>query len=189
MKTEEELKRISRSYLKGLMELNHDKMFYPDANSTLRVAYGKVEGYEPADGVEYDYFTTLKGIIEKEDPKNTDFIVHQKLKELYMTRDYGIFGTEQGMPVCFIASNHTTGGNSGSPVINAEGYLLGINFDRNWEGTMSDIMYDPAICRNIAVDIRYVLFIIDKFARASHLLDEMTLVKEGQEINIELLSC
>jgi hypothetical protein len=177
VETEEKIEKLQRLYLAGLREMQPEKKFYPDANSTLRVAFGKVSGYKPRDGVNYQHYTTLEGIIEKEDPTNDEFIVPDKLKRLYTEKDYGIYGQNGVMPVCFIASNHTTGGNSGSPVINAEGHLIGTNFDRNWEGTMSDIMYDPDMCRNIAVDIRYTLFIIDKFAGAGHLVDEMTIIK------------
>lgn len=173
------LDSLDRLWMKALMEMHKDKVFYPDANFTLRVAYGKVDDYEPKDGVEYDFYTTLEGIIEKDNPDIYDYDVPDKLKELYKNKDYGQYAdNETGeMPVCFTASNHTTGGNSGSPVINGEGHLIGVNFDRNWEGTMSDIMYDPEMCRNITLDIRYALFIIDKFAGAGHLLNEMTIIK------------
>lgn len=136
-----------------------------------------MEGYAPFDGAEYAYYTTLAGVIEKEDPNSEEFEVPAKLKELYASKDYGRYAHSTGeMRVCFVASNHTSGGNSGSPVIDANGYLIGLNFDRTWESTMSDIMFNPSICRNITVDIRYVLFIMDKFAGAKHLVDEMTLV-------------
>ncbi len=164
-------------YMAGLMEKNVGKAFYPDANLTLRVAYGKVEGYEPVDGVEYKYYTTLTGIMEKDNPEIYDYDVPDRLRELYENKDFGAYGVNGTVPVCFTASNHTTGGNSGSPVVNANGELIGVNFDRCWEGTMSDIMYDPKVCRNISLDIRYVLFIVDKFAGAGYLLDEMEIVK------------
>lgn len=154
------------------------KRFYPDANFTLRVAYGQVKGFRPADAVYYKPFTTLKGIMEKEDPNIYDYVVEEKLKDLYARKDYGRYATPLGdMPVAFIGTNHTTGGNSGSPVLNAEGNLIGINFDRNWEGTMSDICYDPDMCRNIMLDIRYCLFIIDKFAGATRLVEEMDIIE------------
>lgn len=176
--TEENIEKLSRYYLAGLRQMQPEKKFYPDANSTMRVAYGQVNGYEPKDGVAYKYYTTLEGIMQKEDPENDEFIVPERLKELYKNKDYGIYGKDGIMPVCFTSSNHTTGGNSGSPIINGDGHLIGTNFDRNWEGTMSDIMYDPEMCRNISVDIRYTLFIIDKFAGAGHLVDEMTIIKD-----------
>ena len=164
-------------YMKGQMEFQPDRRFYPDANFTLRVTYGKVKGYEPRDAVRYNYFTTLEGIMEKEDPNIYDYGVEDRLKELYRNKDYGRYGDKDGsMHTCFIATNHTSGGNSGSPLLNANGELIGINFDRCWEGTMSDIVYDPEVCRNISIDIRYCLFIIDKFAGATHLVEEMTLV-------------
>ncbi len=172
------LDSLQRIYMQGLMEFQTNKRFYPDANSTLRVTYGVVDDYEPRDAVHYRYYTTLEGIIEKEDPAIYDYVVEPKLKQLYEAKNYGHYGAkDQTMRIAFIGSNHTTGGNSGSPVLNADGQLVGINFDRNWEGTMSDLMYDPDQCRNISLDIRYCLFIIDKFAGAGHLVEEMTLVE------------
>ena len=169
---------LYRVYVAGIMQMDTIKEFYPDANLTLRVAYGNVKSYEPKDGVVYKPYSTIEGIMQKENPEIYDYKVEKKLKQLYSEKDYGRYANEKGeMPVAFIASNHTTGGNSGSPVLDANGDLIGINFDRNWEGTMSDIMYDPSQCRNISLDIRYCLFIIDKFAGAKHLIDEMTIVK------------
>ncbi|OQX73585.1 MAG: serine protease [Bacteroidetes bacterium 4484_276] len=168
---------MMRIYMKAQMEMEPGKRFYPDANSTLRVAYGKVKPYYPRDAVFYDYQTTLEGILEKEDPNIYDYVVENKLKELYESKDYGVYGDDGEMPVCFIATNHTTGGNSGSPAFNADGELIGLNFDRCWEGTMSDLMFDPDQCRNIMLDVRYFLFIVDKFAGAGHLVDEMVIVE------------
>jgi hypothetical protein len=168
---------MMRLYMKAQMEMQPDNRFYPDANSTLRVAYGKVKPYYPKDAVFYDYQTTLEGIIEKDDPAVYDYVVDQRLKKLYASKDYGKYGQDETMPVCFIGTNHTTGGNSGSPALNADGQLIGLNFDRCWEGTMSDLMYDAGQCRNIMLDVRYFLFIVDKFAGAHHLIDEMVLVE------------
>ncbi|GAA3950296.1 S46 family peptidase [Hymenobacter algoricola] len=167
---------LARTYLAGLRQMQTDKKFYPDANLTLRVAYGQVAGYQPADGVQYDYYTTLDGLMEKADPTNPDFEVPARLAELYQSKDYGPYAVNGTVPVAFIATNHTTGGNSGSPVINGRGELIGTNFDRNWEGTMSDIMFDPDRVRNITLDVRYMLFVVDKYAGAGHLVKEMTLV-------------
>jgi hypothetical protein len=169
---------LHRKYMEGLMTLlPNDKKYYPDANSTLRVSYGKVEGYEAADAVVYDPFSTATGILEKRDT-TLEFTVPDKLAELIKNKDFGRYAdADSTLHVAFIASNHTTGGNSGSPALNAEGQLIGLNFDRTWESTMSDIYYDPVICRNIMVDIRYVLFIVDKYADADHLISEMKLVE------------
>ena len=173
-----EIDRLQRIYMKGQMAMEPEKRFSPDANFTLRVTYGKVEGFRPQDGKNFRHFTTLEGIMEKENPDIYDYVVEPKLKQLYLKKDYGRYADKDGsMHVAFTASVHTTGGNSGSPILNADGQLLGLNFDRCWEGTMSDLIYDPDICRNISVDIRYVLFIIDKFAGAKHLVDEMTIVE------------
>ena len=168
---------MMRIYMRAQREYQPDKRFYPDANSTLRVAYGKVKPYHPRDGVFYEFQTTLQGIMEKEDPAIYDYVVEDKLKQLYHDKDYGRYGMEEQMPVCFIATNHTTGGNSGSGALNADGQMVGLNFDRCWEGTMSDLMYDPDQCRNIMLDVRYFLFIVDKFAGATHLLDEMEIIE------------
>jgi len=169
---------LYRDYVKVIMEKDSDKTFYPDANLTMRVSYGKVQGFTPKDAVDYVYYTTLGGVIEKENPDIFDYRVEPKLKTLFETKDYGIYANEKGeLPVAFIASNHTTGGNSGSPVINANGDLIGVNFDRVWEGTMSDIYYDVNRCRNISLDIRYFLFIVDKFADAQNIINELTIVK------------
>lgn len=172
------LDSLYRIYVKGQMEMMSNKEFYPDANFTLRVAYGNIEPYYPRDGVKYETYTTIEGIMEKENPEIYDYVVVPKLKELYLKKDYGQYKNAKGeLPVAFIASNHTTGGNSGSPVLNANGELIGINFDRCWEGTMSDIAYDVTQCRNISIDIRYLLFIVDKLAGAENLIKEMTIIK------------
>ena len=169
---------LQRLYMAAQMEMQPDKRFYPDANSTLRVAYGNIQSYKPADAVKYNWFSTLDGIMQKENTDIYDYVVEPKLKELYNHHDYGRYAdADQTMHVGFIASNHTTGGNSGSPVLNADGQLIGINFDRCWEGTMSDLIYDPDQCRNISLDIRYCLFIVDKMAGAKRLVDEMTIVQ------------
>lgn len=163
-------------YVKALQEVFPDRRFYPDANSTLRVAYGKVEPYHPRDGVTFSTQTYLSGVMAKYVPGDYEFDLPSKLIELYDNKDYGQYGKDGQMPVCYIASNHTTGGNSGSPALNSKGELVGLNFDRAWEGTMSDLNYDVRICRNIMVDIRYVLFIMDKFAGAGYLVEEMDVV-------------
>ncbi len=173
---EENIADLRRRHMAALMEVFPERKFYPDANSTLRVAYGKVEGFLPRDGVTYLPKTYLDGVIEKYVPEDYEFDVHPKLRSLFEKKDFGVYGEKGKMPLAFIASNHTTGGNSGSPAIDAHGNLIGLNFDRVWEGTMSDINYDVRICRNIMVDARYVLFIVDKFAEADHILSELKLV-------------
>ena len=177
----QDLQLAYRDYMRGQMTYCRTqripKAFYPDANLTLRVAYGHIKGYSPADGTYYLPSSTIKGIMEKDNPEIFDYNIPQKLRDIYESKDYGRWTDKNGeVPVCFIATNHTTGGNSGSPVINADGNLIGLNFDRVWEGTMSDIVFDPEICRNISLDIRYVLFTIEKVAGATHLIKEMTLV-------------
>lgn len=165
-----------RTYMKAILELFPNNRIFPDANSTLRVTYGKVKGYKPNDGITYEPFTYLDGVMEKYVPDDYEFNVPKKLIDLYNTKDYGVYGVKGKMPVAFIATNHTTGGNSGSPALDAEGNLIGLNFDRVWEGTMSDIFYSPEICRNIMVDIRYVLFIVDKYANAENLIKELKII-------------
>ncbi|MBS1533599.1 MAG: S46 family peptidase [Bacteroidetes bacterium] len=167
---------LQRTYMKGILELNKGARIFPDANSTMRVTYGKVKGYEPKDATIYKPFTYLDGVMEKYVPGDYEFDVPKKLIDLYNSKDYGPYGVNGKMPVCFIGTNHTTGGNSGSPAIDAQGNLIGLNFDRVWEGTMSDLYYDPSICRNVMVDARYVLFIIDKFAGAKNIIDELKIV-------------
>lgn len=171
-----QINSLQRKYMAALMEVFPEKKFYPDANGTMRVTYGQVNGYAPRDAVTYATTTYLDGVMEKYVPGDYEFDVPAKLIELYNRKDYGQYAENGKMPVCFIGSNHTTGGNSGSPAIDANGNLIGLNFDRVWEGTMSDYNYDVSICRNIMVDIRYVLFIVDKFAGATHLIEEMKLV-------------
>lgn len=175
-----------RTYVKGMMELYPEKTYWPDANSTLRLSYGKVEGSEPRDAVTYLHYTTLDGVIDKYIPGDPEFDLPQRLIDLHRTKDYGPYGAKGVMPVCFTSSLHTTGGNSGSPVLNGRGELIGLNFDRTWESTMSDIQFDPAKCRNICVDARYLLFIIDRFAGARHLVEEMTLVRREPLHHIDL---
>ena len=167
----------NRRFIEGLREMNPKLVAYPDANSSMRMSYGKVEDYFPADAVHYDFITTLKGVMQKEDPTNEEFIVEKKLKELYQAKDYGPYGQNGEMIVCFLTTNDITGGNSGSPVINADGQLIGLAFDGNWEAMSGDISFEPELQRTINVDIRYVLFIIDKFAGATNLINELTLVK------------
>jgi hypothetical protein len=172
-----EIQKLNESYMTAQMEFDKNRVFYPDANSTLRVSYGKVMGYKSKDAVYFTHYTTLKGIMEKDNPAIFDYDVPAKLKELYATKDYGRYTQDGEVPVCFIANNHTTGGNSGSPVINGDGQLIGVNFDRAWEGVASDMSFNPDQSRNISLDIRYALFIIDKFAGAGYLLNEMKIVE------------
>jgi hypothetical protein len=172
------IKKNQKLYMEAILEMNEGERLMADANLTLRVSYGKVEGYTPRDGMEYNYFTTLDGIIEKDNPEIYDYNIPERLREIFRSKEFGNYTNHTGnIPVAFCASNHTTGGNSGSPVLNADGHLIGVNFDRCWEGTMSDIMFDPAMCRNIMIDIRYALFIIDKYAGAGYLLEEMEIIK------------
>ena len=170
------IRALQRTYMIAQLELNKNARIFPDANSTLRVTYGQVKGYAPKDATVYLPTTYLDGVLEKYIPGDYEFDVPKKLIELYINKDYGQYGENGRMPVCIIGTNHTTGGNSGSPAMDANGNLIGLNFDRVWEGTMSDIYYDPAICRNVMVDIRYVLFIIDHYAGAKNLINELKLV-------------
>lgn len=171
-----DLTLLNRLYMEGQKEMQPEKKLYPDANSTLRLAYGQVRGYEARDAVYFNFQTDLDGIMEKYIPGDEEFDLPTRLVELYKSKDYGRYGVNGTVPVAFIATNHTTGGNSGSPVLNAKGNLIGTNYDRVWEGTMSDILFNPEICRNITLDIRYTLFIVDKFAGAKRLIDELDLV-------------
>ncbi len=176
-KLKAEIAAVQERYMNALMTVVPSKRYYPDANSTLRITYGQVRGYAPEDGVYYKPVSYLKGVIEKYIPNDYEFDVPLKLRNLYNAKDYGQYADKNGkLPICFLGTNHTTGGNSGSPAIDTNGNLIGLNFDRVWEGTMSDMNYDPNICRNIMVDIRYVLFIIDKYAGAERLINEMKLV-------------
>ena len=156
-----------------------EKAWASDANFTIRLTYGQVLPYDPADGITYDYYTTLKGVIEKENPDNAEFVVPAKLKELYKAGDFGRYANDKGeMPVAFLANCDITGGNSGSPIMNGRGELIGLAFDGNWEAMSGDVAFEPELQRTISVDVRYVLFIIDKFAGAGWLLDEMEIVQK-----------
>ena len=169
--------KYQQSFMQMQREYHSDKKFFPDANSTFRIAYGVISGFNPANGVHYSPFTTLDGVLQKCDMDIYDYVAPERLKQLYATHDYGPYANADGtMPVCFLSTCHTTGGNSGSPMLDADGCLIGLNFDRVWEGTMSDIQFDADICRNIGLDIRYALFIIDKYANARHLVDEMEII-------------
>ncbi len=174
----DKLNKNRRLFIAGLREMKTDKSFYPDANFTMRLTYGVVDDYYPADAVHYNYFTTLSGVMEKEDPSTWEFVVPEKLKKLYLEKDYGSYGEEDTMRVCFLTNHDITGGNSGSGVINGKGQLIGLAFDGNWEAMSGDIAFETELQRCINVDIRYVLFIIDKFGGAQNLIDEMTIVKE-----------
>ncbi|MEO6305179.1 MAG: S46 family peptidase, partial [Bacteroidia bacterium] len=173
-----QINELQKTYMKGLMENVKNKTFYPDANSTLRVTYGKVADYMPKDGVQNLHYTTIDGMVEKNQTGLEDFYVKPRLLELYEKKDFGQYVDKDGkLRIAFTGSNHTTGGNSGSPVINANGELIGTNFDRNWEGTMSDVMYNGNFCRNIVLDVRFTLWMVDKYAGAGYLLNEMKLIK------------
>ncbi len=171
-----ELEKLERIYMQGRMEMDPDKIQYPDANSTIRLTYGVAKDYYPRDAVHYDFKTFLKGVIEKEDTSDFEFLVPDRLKKIFIEKDYGIYGEEEKLPVCFITNNDITGGNSGSPVLNKDGELIGLAFDGNWEAMSGDIAFEPQLQRCICVDIRYVLFIIEKFADAGHLIEELKIV-------------
>ena len=176
-KLTEEHQVLMGEYLKSLMESYPEKSFFSDANSTMRLTYGKIEGSKPRDGISYDWFTTIDGIIDKFNTGESDFKIPDRLNDLYQQKNYGRYGNNGTLNICFLGSNHTTGGNSGSPALDSKGQLVGINFDRTWESTMSDVLFDENICRNIMVDIRYVLWVIDIYAGAGHLIKEMNLVE------------
>lgn len=178
-KYNEQLDTGNRIFMDGLRKMQRDKLFYPDANSTIRLTYGNVKDYIPRDAVDFDYYTTLEGVMEKEDDSTDEFVVPKKLKELYESKDYGPYAKDGEISIAFISNNDITGGNSGSPVLNANGELIGIAFDGNWEAMSGDIIFEPELQRCISVDIRYVLFIIDKYAGAKHLIDEMKVVGAG----------
>jgi hypothetical protein len=179
----DEIQSLMRLYMEAQMKVFTEKKFFPDANSTLRVSYGKVSGYEPKDGVYYTPFTYLDGVMEKYIPGDYEFDVPQKLIDLYNAKDFGQYADKNGkMPVCYLGTNHITGGNSGSPVIDAHGNLIGLAFDGVWEGTMADIYYTPETCMSIMVDARYVLFIIEKYGNAKNLIDELKLVHPKKEV-------
>lgn len=174
--TNRRIEAAQKAYTSAILEIFPERRFYPDANGTMRVTYGQVSGYKPREAVYYEHQTFLDGAVAKYIPGDYEFDMPEKLLELYETKDFGPYAVDGKVPVNFIASNHTTGGNSGSPAIDAYGNLIGLNFDRVWEGTMSDINYDESICRNIMVDARYILFIIDKFANADNILKELNIV-------------
>ena len=172
-----ELGRLQRNYVSLLRSVDKERKFYPDANSTLRVAYGNVKSMNPYDGRTYNYFTTTDGILEKIDNSNPDFEFPAGLEKLIRDKDFGTYAKNGSVPVAFLASNHTTNGNSGSPVLNAKGQLIGINFDRVWEGNMSDYFFDENTCRNIAMDMHYFLFVVEKYGKATRLIGEMKIVR------------
>jgi hypothetical protein len=175
-KEDKKLAEAKRLYLEGLQQMYPDRSFYPDANSTMRLTYGNVMDYSPRDAVQYHFQTFLKGVMEKDDADNPEFVVPAKLKELYQAKDYGQYASDGLMTIAFLTNNDITGGNSGSPVVNGNGELIGTAFDGNSESMSSDIKFDPGMQRTIICDIRYVLFIIDKFAGAGYLIDEMKIV-------------
>jgi hypothetical protein len=184
-KAYEDLEKGNRLFIAGIRDMNPEINYAPDANFTQRLTYGTVQDYYPADAIHYEYFTTMDGIMQKEDPNNFEFIVPAKLKELYEAKDFGPYGEDGVMKVCFLTTHDITGGNSGSPVMNAKGELIGLAFDGNWEAMSGDIAFEPELQRTINVDIRYVLFVIDKFAGAKNIINEMTIVTERPDAMVE----
>jgi hypothetical protein len=176
------MEKANRAFIAGLREMMSDKKFYPNANSTMRLTYGSVKPYDPRDAVSYHYYSTLNGVMEKESKTNPEFFVPEKLKQLYEAKDYGIYGSNGNLNTCFLSNNDITGGNSGSPVIDGKGQLIGCAFDGNWEAMSGDIFFDDNVQRTISVDIRYILFIIDKYAGAGHIVDEMKLMRKGKVV-------
>ena len=174
---QQKLDKANRLFVDGLRQMNPDKKYYPNANSTLRLTYGTVGRYKKSDGLLYDFYTTIEGLMAKENPEDDEFIVPAKLKELYAKKDYGRYGQDGTLRVNFISNNDITGGNSGSPVMNAKGELIGCAFDGNWEAMSGDIAFEPKLQRTISVDVRYILFVIDKYGGASNLIEEMTIVE------------
>lgn len=174
-----EINTLKRTYITAQREVFKEKRFYPDANSTMRISYGKVEGYKPRDGVYFEPFTTAEGVIAKYVPGDYEFDLDQRFRDLIAKKDYGKYAVNGELPVNFIGSIHTTGGNSGSPVLNGDGHLVGLLFDGSWEGVMSDIYYDPELVRSIMVDIRYVLWVMDKYAGAQNLIDELKIIEKS----------
>ena len=169
---------LHKTYVRGLVEMYAPEAKSPDANFTMRMTFGNVKSYSPKDGVYYKYYTTLKGVMEKEDPNNPEFVVPEKLKQLYEAKDYGRYALPNGeMPACFLTTNDITGGNSGSPVINGSGELIGAAFDGNWESLSGDINFDDNLQRCIAVDVRYILFVVEKLGGLTNLIDEMTIIE------------
>jgi hypothetical protein len=180
-KADSKIRKGKRLFVQGLRKMNPDKKYYPNANSTLRMTYGQVLDYYPKDAVHYDYYTTLEGVMQKRDPDDREFDVPEKLVELYENKDYGRYAREDGtMPVAFITDNDITGGNSGSPVINGKGHLIGTAFDGNWEAMSGDIAFEPELQRTINVDARYILFVIDKLGEADNLIEEMTIIENKE---------